>query len=105
MADVGRDHGPFDLTLIKIGAYSPHWPDIHLTPEDGVRMHRLLRGERLIPIHWGTFNLAFHGWREPAERLVAAARAAGVDVACPRLGQPFDASAPTELDAWWREVP
>ncbi len=31
-ADIGADLGPFDLTLIPIGAYSVHWPDIHLNP-------------------------------------------------------------------------
>lgn len=29
-ADIGAAHGPFDLTLIKIGAYGETWPDIHL---------------------------------------------------------------------------
>ena len=38
--------------------------------------HRLVRGRVMLPVHWGLFNLAFHGWTEPIERtLVAAARA------------------------------
>ena len=28
-------HGPFDATLVQIGAYGEGWPDIHMTPEDG----------------------------------------------------------------------
>ena len=104
MADVGRDHGPFDLTLIKIGAYAETWPDIHLTPEDAVRIHRMVQGARMVPIHWGTFNLAFHAWNEPPERLLAAAAEAGVAVSFPRLGAFFDPAAPGPLDPWWREV-
>ncbi|WP_269147021.1 MBL fold metallo-hydrolase [Mycobacterium leprae] len=30
-AQVGVDHGPFDLTLMPIGAYHPAWVDILLT--------------------------------------------------------------------------
>ena len=33
IADNGRRYGPFDLTMIKIGAYGETWPEIHLTPE------------------------------------------------------------------------
>ncbi|HEX4908910.1 MAG TPA: glycerate kinase, partial [Actinomycetes bacterium] len=36
------------------------------------------RARLLFPVHWATFNLAFHRWNEPADRVLAAARAAGV---------------------------
>ena len=48
------------------------WPDIHLTPEEASEVHLVLKGDILMPIHWGTFNLAFHDWFEPPNRLVAA---------------------------------
>ncbi|BFO17457.1 hypothetical protein SHKM778_38450 [Streptomyces sp. KM77-8] len=55
--------------MIQVGAYSDFWPDIHMTPEEGVRAHLDLQsGEAsgvLLPIHWGTFNLAPHAWAEP----------------------------------------
>jgi L-ascorbate metabolism protein UlaG (beta-lactamase superfamily) len=104
LADIGRQHGPFDLTLIKIAAYSRTWPDIHLEPEDSVRLHQLVRGGRMLPIHWGTFNLAFHAWDEPIERALAAAREAGVELLTPRIGEPVDGLAPGDYGAWWREV-
>ena len=37
--DIGAQYGPFDVTLIQVGAYGPGWPDIHMTPEDGARAH------------------------------------------------------------------
>lgn len=104
LADVGARHGPFDLTLIKVGAYGPTWPDIHLTPEQAVAAHGLLGGRVLLPIHWGTFNLAFHAWDEPAERVLSAARTAGVTLVLPRPGQPVEPAAPPPVDAWWRAV-
>ncbi|MCP4570710.1 MAG: hypothetical protein GY841_24260, partial [FCB group bacterium] len=73
MAEIGQKFGPFDLTLMKIGAYGDMWPNIHLTPEQAVRVHRTIDGNVFMPIHWGTFKLAFHGWDEPAERLCKAA--------------------------------
>ncbi len=91
--DIGAEHGPFDATMIQIGAYSDHWPDIHMTPEQGIRAHLDLQGGQplgvMLPIHWGTFNLAFHPWAEPAERTMFAAHRAGVATAAPRPGEPF----------------
>lgn len=39
-AQIGADLGPFDLTLLPIGAYDPFWPDLHLEPEQAVAAHR-----------------------------------------------------------------
>jgi L-ascorbate metabolism protein UlaG (beta-lactamase superfamily) len=103
-AAIGAEYGPFDLTLIQIGAYSPHWADIHMTPEEGVSTHLDLRGGLLVPVHWATFVLATHDWSEPVERLCADAAARGVRVAVPRPGERIDAAAPPEVDHWWREV-
>ncbi len=102
-ADIGAAHGPFDLTLIKIGAYGETWPDIHLTPEQAVDAHTKLRGDLLLPIHWGTFNLAFHAWDEPAERVVTAARA-GTRLVMPRPGESVEPATAQAVGPWWRSV-
>jgi len=39
-ARIGADLGPFDVTLMPIGAYDRFWPDIHLDPEQAVAAHR-----------------------------------------------------------------
>ncbi|MGH3314110.1 MAG: MBL fold metallo-hydrolase [Streptomyces sp.] len=106
-ADIGAAYGPFDATMIQIGAYSEFWPDIHMTPEEGVRAHLDLTGGRgaLLPIHWGTFNLAPHPWAEPGERTLSAAADAGVRAAVPVPGGSFEPSAPVLPDtAWWRTL-
>lgn len=97
----GAAHGPFDLTVLPIGAYSDLWPDIHLDPEQAVAAHRDLRGGILLPIHWATFNLGFHGWAEPVERLRRAADAAGVPLALPRPGERLDLGEPFRPSPWW----
>ncbi len=108
-AEIGQAHGPFDLTMIQIGAYSEEfWPDIHMTPEEGLRAHLDLGGGRpagvLLPIHWGTFNLAPHPWAEPAERTAAAAVAAGAKLAAPVPGKPFEPADEFTVEPWWRAV-
>jgi L-ascorbate metabolism protein UlaG (beta-lactamase superfamily) len=106
--DIGAAHGPFDATMIQIGAYSPHWPDIHMTPEEGLRAHLDLQGGSprgvLLPIHWGTFNLAPHPWAEPAEWTRDVADEAGQAVAFPCPGQPFEPAGALPVVPWWRGV-
>ncbi|WP_374684258.1 MBL fold metallo-hydrolase [Streptomyces sp. ODS05-4] len=106
--DIGAAHGPFDLAMIQLGAYSEFWPDIHMTPAEALRTHLDLQGGTpggvLLPIHWGTFNLAPHPWAEPAEWTRDAAAEAGQPVAFPRPGQPFEPAGELPVQPWWRAV-
>ncbi|WP_405455719.1 MBL fold metallo-hydrolase [Streptomyces sp. NBC_00101] len=106
--EIGAEHGPFDATMIQIGAYSEYWPDIHMTPAEGIRAHLDLQGGRphgvLMPIHWGTFNLAPHAWAEPGEWTREAAAAVGQPGAFPIPGQPFEPSGELPTTPWWRGV-
>jgi L-ascorbate metabolism protein UlaG (beta-lactamase superfamily) len=104
IADIGTAYGPFDLTLIKIGAYGETWPDIHLTPEQAVDAQEKLRGKLLLPIHWGTFNLAFHAWDEPAERVVLAATKGGMQLVMPKPGESVEPAMARAVEPWWRSV-
>ncbi|MEK2474890.1 MBL fold metallo-hydrolase [Streptomyces noursei] len=108
-AEIGAAHGPFDATMIQIGAYSDFWPDIHMTPEEGMRAHRdLQQGDPsvgvMMPIHWGTFNLAPHPWAEPGERTLYAGHRAGAGVVTPVPGKPFEPADPPAPYPWWRAV-
>lgn len=100
--DIGADHGPFDLTVLPIGAYDARWADIHMNPVEAVQTHLDVRGGVLLPVHWATFDLAFHSWAAPVEWLVEEAAAKGVTLALPRPGERFEPDAvPTE--DWWRQ--
>jgi len=80
LAEIGARLGPFDLAAIAIGAYLP--PEImkpsHTTPEEALRAMADVRGRRLVPIHWGTFDLAEEPLEEPPARLEAEARRLGL---------------------------
>lgn len=104
-ADIGAQHGPFDMTLLPIGAYNKSWPDIHMNPEEAVRAHRDLNAQSpggvLVPIHWCTFRLAPHPWGEPADRLVEAAAGADVEIAVPKPGGRVLPGG-SAVEPWWR---
>ena len=104
-ARIGAELGPFDASLMSAGAYGPTWPDVHMTPEELVRTHVDLRGGLFIPIHWATFNLAFHAWNEPVLRAAAEAARLGVRMAAPRPGESLEPAALPILDeGWWRST-
>lgn len=103
-ADIGRAHGPFDLVMLEVGAFHPSWGTIHLGPENALTAHAMLGGGTLLPVHWGTFNLALHDWDEPAETLVRVAAERGQRVITPRLGLPIEPAQVEGPTPWWREV-
>jgi L-ascorbate metabolism protein UlaG (beta-lactamase superfamily) len=104
-AEIGRRLGPFDLTMIESGAYDALWADVHLGPEQAVLAHRQVRGAVMLPVHWGLFDLALHGWTEPIERVLVAAERAGVRVASPRPGGMVEPAALGPAERWWPAVP
>jgi len=106
MAEIGRRFGPFDLALVEAGQYDAAWPDWHLGPEQAVLSAGRVRAKALIPVHWGLFRLAPHGWTEPVERVLAAARCAGLPVITPRPGQTIEPTAlrPGDSSRWWPDA-
>ncbi|GAA6525330.1 MBL fold metallo-hydrolase [Intrasporangium sp. DVR] len=111
--EIGRDLGPFDLTILPIGAYSDHWPDIHLNPAQAIGAHvDVNRGDattsRLLPVHWATFNLAMHWWSEPIRWARRCAEEYAVTLLTPRPGGRVTLTGGTsraddtlDQDAWW----
>lgn len=94
--------GPFDLTMLEVGAWHPAWGDMHLGPDNALRAHALLGGGAFLPIHWGTFALAMHPWDQPAETLLRLGPGAGAQLLMPRLGEPVEPSHGRDVEPWWR---
>jgi L-ascorbate metabolism protein UlaG (beta-lactamase superfamily) len=105
MRDIGSRLGPFDLTMIEIGQYDAAWPDWHIGPEQAVRAHQMVRGRVMLPVHWGAFALAAHGWTEPIERALVAGQKAGVMLLAPEPGESVEPSAPPPVKRWWPDLP
>jgi len=103
-AEIGAAYGPFDLTMLEIGAFDPLWDAIHLGPDGAARAFEALGGNGLMmPIHWGLFDLALHAWRQPIERLVELAGEKKIKLWAPEPGRPTEVVAGLEVRSdWWR---
>jgi N-acyl-phosphatidylethanolamine-hydrolysing phospholipase D len=79
-AEIGRQLGPFQLAALPIGAYEPArmMQPVHLNPEETVAAGQALRAERIVGIHWGTYDLTDEPLGEPPVRFRAALAAAGI---------------------------
>jgi L-ascorbate metabolism protein UlaG (beta-lactamase superfamily) len=107
LREIARREGPFDVALIEIGQWNAAWGDIHLGPQGALDAFARSGARVLIPIHWGTFVLAYHAWSDPAETLVTEAARRGAAVLTPCLGEPIEpAATPLPVTtAWWRAYP
>ena len=102
-AEIGAAYGPFDLTMLEIGAFHELWQDIHLGPDGAVRAYELMGGTgMLMPIHWGLFDLALHGWRQPMERFMELAEEGSLKVWAPEPGRPTEVERGKGFESdWW----
>ncbi|CDS00658.1 related to SEE1-probable lysine methyltransferase [Sporisorium scitamineum] len=79
--EIGEALGPFDVSLIPIGAYLPRnvMSTIHLAPQDSVLVHRDVKSRRSYGIHWGSFRLTPEDVNEPPKLLIEEAKRQGID--------------------------
>ena len=99
--EIGEAFGPFDLTMLEIGASDPLWIDVHMGPEGAVRTFRALGSHGLfMPIHWGLFDLALHPWKQPIESVSAVP---DLKLWSPTPGTPTEVIPNQEIRSdWWR---
>jgi L-ascorbate metabolism protein UlaG (beta-lactamase superfamily) len=62
---------PLDVAMLPIGAYDPVWfmRTQHVTPEEAGEAFVLLGARRLVPMHYGTFDMTDEPVSEPPVRL------------------------------------
>ncbi|NQZ30250.1 MAG: MBL fold metallo-hydrolase [Oceanospirillaceae bacterium] len=101
--EIGAKLGPFDICLIENGAYDQQWPLVHMQPHESLQAFIDLDGRSLMPIHNGTFNLAFHPWQQPMTRLSKLAGASNIDILLPKFGQVVTIGQPLADTKWWRQ--
>ena len=91
-AEIGAAHGPFDLTMLEIGAYNELWHEIHMGPDGAARAFQSAPGATglMMPVHWGLFDLALHAWRQPIERISEIVDAEGWTLWSPEPGRPSE---------------
>lgn len=93
--EIGERLGPFDLSLVPIGAYEPRWfmETAHMNPEEAVQTWVDLGARGAFAgMHWGTFILTDEPVLEPPERVRRAWVERGLpaaDLWIPAHGQTF----------------
>lgn len=100
--EIGEKYGPMDFAMMECGQYNERWASIHMMPEETVQATIDVQGQVLMPIHWGAFTLAMHGWDDPINRVTAEANRLNIPIRTPKIGEmilPGKASA-SDLK-WW----
>ena len=77
--EIGERAGPFDYSLVAIGAYTPRkiMQDVHVTPEEAIEISRTIGARKAIGMHWGTIMLTPENPFDAPVRFRQAARVQG----------------------------
>ena len=76
------------------------WVAAAALPENALRVHELVGAKTLIPVHWGTFNLAQHAWDQPIAHLLELAERSGVQILSPMMGATVHRES--GVDEYWQ---
>lgn len=70
--EIARRCGSPDAALLPIGAYDPEWfmRRQHMNPEDALHAAQDLDARRILPMHWGTYQLTDEWLGEPPHKVV-----------------------------------
>lgn len=99
--EIAQKLGPIDIALMENGAYDSYWPTVHMSPEETVQAFQDLGARTLYLVHNSTFDLAFHTWKDPLERVAALAAQRGINLATPEIGEVLTLGKPRENRKWW----
>ncbi len=99
---IGERAGRIDIALLENGAYDSYWPSVHMSPEETVQAFKDLRARQLYLVHNSTFNLGFHPWSEPMNRVADIAEREGLPLATPAIGEVLTVGQPRQNERWWK---
>lgn len=102
-AEIGRQFGPFDWAALEIDAWNGGWPGIHMFPDQTVRAAVDLKAKRLLPIHWGVYDLAWHDWQKSINRIVDLIRDKPIELMTPEMGEKLTPGK-TKTTFWWQKT-
>ena len=77
-AEIGQRCPP-EIALLPIGAsYPDSFRNVHMGPDEALQAFTDLRAQWLVPMHYGSFRLAFEALDDPPRKLQDFARKQGV---------------------------
>lgn len=101
-AQIGQMWPHIDLAIVEDGQYNVDWAGIHLLPEYWKKAVFDLGVKEVMGCHNSKYDLSRHSWIDPLMNAQMNARALGVNLVSPKIGQAVrldrlaDAHAP-----WW----
>ena len=98
---IGSTFGPFDFALLENGQYNLAWHYIHTLPGETVQVAQDLNVKAFMPVHWGKFALAFHGWNEPMIDLKKYVESENLRMTTPMIGEPVVLDKVYPDKVWW----
>lgn len=99
--EIGQQYGPFDFAILENGQYNEKWINIHMMPEEVVKVAEELGAKYTIPVHSSKFNLASHSWDEPLIRITKEAELKKIDLITPKIGEIVSLTTYKKYPAWW----
>lgn len=102
--EVGKRLGPFDFAFMECGQYNEDWRPVHLFPNEAIQAAIDAKAQKVMPVHWGGFDLSYeHHWDEPPTLFAEAANQKGIDYVLPELGQLFYIDL-EQKQYWWERI-
>ena len=97
---IGKEYGPFDLACIEIDGWNDGWPNTHLYPHEAIQACIEVGASKMIPIHWGVFDLALHPWNESIQMTYDLAIESEIQLLTPIMGEKIFFEK-NETKKWW----
>lgn len=97
-------YGDFDLAILDCGQYDVKWKDVHMRPEEAIKVGKTLNAKVVMPIHWCAFKLAKHPWDDPIERFVRQALNEKIKYTSPKIGETITYGKNMVTDKWWNDI-
>lgn len=99
---IGKEFGPFDLTILENGQYNRHWKYLHMMPEETLQAAKDLRAKNVLPVHNSKFNLANHPWDEPLRKITDLQVKSRLRLLTPVIGEKVDLKdRKQQFSRWW----
>ncbi len=84
--------------------YDKAWPYVHMHPAETIQAYKDVNASRLMPVHGGMVELAFHTWYAPVAGLSQLADQEEIDLMTPMLGEMITIDDSLLTLRWWERV-
>lgn len=80
-SEIPKNLGEADFAFLPIGAYEPNWfmQTNHMNPNEALQAFKDVQAKKMIPMHFGTFQLSDEGMEDPLKELSKAAKERIID--------------------------